>query len=94
MPVRKRGLKMESGSFLSQVFLSWRPMGLYWLVWFIIPGLVVAYYVYQDGIKRMPLALDIHPGWWALLCFISGAWGALMYWLMHHSTLANRRSGE
>ncbi|GAB4303532.1 MAG: hypothetical protein Kow0096_25630 [Thiohalomonadaceae bacterium] len=39
-------------------------MSFYWLVWFIIPGLAAAYYVYQDGIKRMPLALGVHPGWW------------------------------
>jgi hypothetical protein len=37
---------------------------------------------YQDGIKRMPLALNIHPGAWALFCFASGAF----YWLTGHRT--------
>lgn len=85
---------MESDNLISQLFISWAPMSLYWLVWFIIPGFAAAYYVYQDGVKRLPLAMKIHPGWWALFCFISGAWGLLAYWLMHHSTLAQLDSDK
>ena len=81
---------MEQTS-LSQMFFSWVPMILYWLIWFIAPGLVAAYYVNQDGIKRMPLALNVKPKWWVLFCFVSGVWGLLAYWLMHHSSLANKK---
>ena len=81
-------------SLLSQLFFSWAPMSLYWLIWFIVPGLVAAYYVYQDGIRRMPLALNVKPKWWALFCFVSGAWGLLAYWLMHHSSLAKKEYPE
>ena len=60
-------------SILSQMFISWAPYSLYFLIWFIVPGAAATYYVYQDGIKRIPLALNIQPGWWALFCFVSGA---------------------
>jgi hypothetical protein len=85
---------MEADSLATQMFLSWAPMSLYWLIWFIIPGAAAAYYAWQDGIKRMPLAMGIHPGWWALFCFISGAWGLLAYWVMHHSTLVKSGAGD
>lgn len=74
-----------------QLFTAWAPYTIYWIIWFILPGIVAAYYVYQDGIKRMPLALDIHPKWWALFCFVSGAWAILAYWLMHLSSLAENK---
>ena len=85
---------MESNSLATQMFISWAPMSLYWLIWFILPGAAAAYYVYQDGVKRMPLALKIHPVWWALFCFTSGAWGVLAYWFMQHSNLQQRNPDE
>lgn len=80
---------MEESLFI-KIFISWAPYTVYWLIWFIVPGIVSAYYVYQDGIKRMPLALNIQPKWWALFCFASGAWAILAYWLMHHSNLTKK----
>jgi len=77
---------MEQNIF-TQIFTAWGFTSLYWLVWYILPGSAAAYYAYQDGKKRRPLALNIHPGWWALFCFVSGAWGLLAYWVMEHSTL-------
>ena len=77
---------------MSQLFISWAPYSIYWLIWFILPGGAAAYYAYQDGIKRTPLALNVHPGWWALFCFVSGAWGLLAYWLIEHSTLSKASS--
>ena len=79
-------------SLMSQLFISWAPYSIYWLIWFILPGGAAAYYAYQDGIKRTPLALNVHPGWWALFCFVSGAWGLLAYWLIEHSTLSKASS--
>lgn len=80
---------MEQNFFLHVLF-SWAPISVYWLICFILPGGVSAYYVYQDGIKRMPLALNVHPGWWALICFSSSVWGLLAYWIMQHSSLAKK----
>jgi hypothetical protein len=74
-------------SFLSTLVSAWAPYAVYWLIWYVVPGGLAAYYVYQDGIKRMPLALNIHPGAWALFCFASGAWGLLAYWIIEHSSL-------
>jgi len=74
-------------SLFSNLLGAWGPYAVYWLIWFILPGVVAAYYVYQDGIKRMPLTLNIHPVAWALFCFISGAWGILVYWIIEHSSL-------
>jgi len=79
-------------NIITHLLTSWGPMSLYWLVWFILPGAAAAYYAYQDGIRHTPLALNIHPGWWALFCFVTGAWGLLAYWIMEHSTL--RKGGD
>ena len=90
----QKGRRMESDSLVTQLLISWAPMSLYWLIWFIVPGAAAAYYAYQDGIKRMPLAMGVHPGWWALFCFVSGAWGILAYWVMHHSSLVKGDTSE
>lgn len=35
---------MEDESIISQLFISWAPMSLYWLTWFITPVAAAAYY--------------------------------------------------
>lgn len=75
----------------SQFLMSWILMSIYWLVFFIIPGAVAAYYVYQDAVARAPLVSIFTPAGWAFFCFISGAWFLLAYWVMHDSTLSDQR---
>lgn len=80
------------GELITTMLSAWVPYIFYWLFWFILPGAIAAYFVYQDGRKNMPLALDIHPKWWALFCLIGGFWAVLAYWLMHHSTLVKNEA--
>ena len=84
---------MESNALVATTLFTWGPLIVYWIVWLMM-GVASAYYVYQDGIKIMPLKLKVHPGWWALFCLVFSVWGLLAYWVMHHSSLALHERDE
>jgi hypothetical protein len=54
---------------------------------------VVAYLailIYVDAAKRPTRVMGIPPWLWCLLVVVGNVVGLLAYWLIHHSTLAER----
>ena len=70
----------------SSIFFSWLPM----LLWYGIPAIASAYFVFKDASKNRNLALGIPPIIWAVFCIPTDVLGLLAYWLMHHSSFSKR----